>query len=497
MMTTADRNVYLAVDIGASSGRVMAALYDGTKINLHEVHRFPNGAVEKDGAFHWDIQTLFEAIKTGLAEAAKQYGDAIAAIGVDTWGVDYGLLDENGNLLAQPFAYRDRRTDGMQAEASKRVSRRKIYEISGIQFIFFNTLNQLLSEVVNDRPELQKADKLLFSPDLINYWLSGVATNEYTIASTSQLLDARTRQWSTELLEGLGIPTAPFCDITPPGTTLGNVLPEIAETTGMAGDVKVIAVGGHDTASAIAAVPAETDSHAYLSSGTWSLMGVETDAPVITDQSYDYDFTNEGGLANTIRLLKNITGLWLVQECRRNWTENGQAPSFAELEAEAVEAEPFRAFVNPDDPEFAQPCDMPNKIREYCKRTGQPVPESRGAIIRTAVESLAFRYKTVFSMLEDMTGKRLDVLHIVGGGTKDRLLNQLTANALNRRVIVGPVEATATGNVLAQLMADNKIADLSEGRTIVRASFEQSTYAPQDPDRFAEAYTRFRTLTGA
>ncbi len=496
-MSTEQSKVFLAVDIGASSGRVMAALFDGSTIELQEVHRFVNGATKIDDEYHWDIHARFASIKEGLTKAAAEYGDAIVSIGVDTWGVDYGLLDAEGNLLGLPFAYRDPRTNGMEEEAIKRVPREKIYETTGIQFMFFNTLNQLVSEVVADRDELKQADKLLFTPDLINYWLSGVATNEYTIASTSQLLDVHARDWATGLLDGLGIPKDPFCKITKPSTVLGTILPAIAEETGLSQNVTVVAVGSHDTASAVAAVPAETDSHAYLSSGTWSLMGVESAEPVVSDKGYDYGFTNEGGVNDTIRLLKNITGLWLVQECRRNWTEAGDAPSFRELEAAAQAAEPFQSFVDPDDALFAEPCDMPNHIRAYCERTGQPVPETKGAIIRAAVESLAFRYKSVFTMLEDLTGGRIDVLHIVGGGTKDRMLNQLTANAINRRVITGPVEATATGNILSQLMANGDIDSLAAGRDVVRASFEQETYEPADADAFAEAYTRYHDITGA
>ena len=494
---TEQSKVFLAVDIGASSGRVMAALFDGNTIELQEVHRFVNGATEVDGEYHWDIHARFSAIKEGLTKAAATYGDAIVSIGVDTWGVDYGLLDADGNLMGLPFAYRDPRTNGMEEEAIKRVPRETIYKTTGIQFMFFNTLNQLMSEVITDRDELKQADKLLFTPDLINYWLSGVATHEYTIASTSQLLDVQARDWATEMMDGLGIPKAPFGEITKPSTVLGAILPAIAEETGLSPDVNVVAVGSHDTASAVAAVPAETDSHAYLSSGTWSLMGVESNEPVVSDKAYEYGFTNEGGLNDMIRVLKNITGLWLVQECRRNWTEAGDAPSFAELEKEAMAAEPFQSFIDPDATDFAQPCDMPNQIRAYCERTGQPVPDTKGAIIRVAVESLAFRYKSVFTMLEDLTGGRLDVLHIVGGGTKDRMLNQLTANALNRPVITGPVEATATGNILSQLMANDSIDSLAAGRDIVRASFEQEAYEPVDAEAFAEAYTRFHAITGA
>ncbi len=495
-MNPENKKVYLAVDIGASSGRVMAALFDGTKIELQEVHRFVNKMTEINGEYHWDILSLFSDIKDGLKKAAEKYGSAIISIGVDTWGVDYGLLDSEGKLLGLPFAYRDPRTNGMEEETDKRLSLKEVYDTTGIQFMFFNTLFQLLSEVVADRPELKQADKLLFTPDLLNYWLSGVATTEYTIASTSQLLDVETKTWAIDMLTKLGIPTKMLGDIIQPCTCIGKTLPAIEAETGLK-DVNIIAVGSHDTASAVASVPAETKSHAYLSSGTWSLMGVESDEPFVTKESFKYGFTNEGGLGGKIRVLKNITGLWLVQECRRNWTVDGNAPSFAELEKEALAAKQFQSFIDPDDATFAEPCDMPANIQAYCKRTNQPVPQTRGEIIRTATESLAFRYKTVFTMLEDMSKAEIKTLHIVGGGTKDRMLNQLTANALNRTVIAGPTEATATGNILAQLMADNQIQSLDEGRNIVRASFEQVTYKPTDTESYAEAYTSFHDITGA
>jgi len=495
-MNTENKKVYLAVDIGASSGRVMAALFDGTKIELKEVHRFVNKMNEINGEYHWDIHNLFSDIKTGLTKAAETYGSSIISIGVDTWGVDYGLLDSEGELIGLPFAYRDPRTNGMEEETDKRLSLKEVYDTTGIQFMFFNTLFQLLSEVVTDRAELKQADRLLFTPDLLNYWLSGVATTEYTIASTSQLLDVETKTWAIDMLTKLGIPTNILGDIIQPGTCIGKTLPAIEEETGL-NSVNIIAVGSHDTASAIASVPAETKSHAYLSSGTWSLMGVESDEPFVTEKSFEYGFTNEGGLGGKLRVLKNITGLWLSQECRRNWTVDGKAPSFAELEKEALAATPFQSFIDPDDATFAEPCDMPANIQAYCERTNQPVPQTRGEIIRTAVESLAFRYKTVFTMLEDMSEAEIKTLHIVGGGTQDRMLNQLTANALNRITIAGPTEATATGNIIAQLMADKQIYSLDEGRNIVRASFKQETYEPADTISYAEAYTRFHEITGA
>ena len=489
--------VYLAIDLGASSGRVMAAIFDGTKIDLQEIHRFPNSAQNQGDEYHWDIQNIFSNIKLGLKEAAQKFGSQIVSTGVDSWGVDYGLLDAEGNLMGQPFAYRDPRTNGMQEEVDKRLGLQEIYETTGIQFMFFNTLLQLMSEVVTERDELKQASRLLFTPDLINYWLSGTMANEYTIASTSQLLDVRQRDWAKTMLEKLGIPTSMLGPITMPCSKLGPVLPEVAAETGLSASTSIVAVGGHDTASAIAAVPAIGNSHAYLSSGTWSLMGVESDQPVVTDRSFEYGFTNEGGLGGKIRLLKNITGLWLVQECRRIWNEDGAKLSFTDLGKLAKDVEPFTAFINPDDPTFAEPGDMPKRICEYCERTGQPVPQTRGTIIRVALESLAFRYRTVFNMLEDLIGKRIDTLHIVGGGIQEKTLNQLTANAINRNVIAGPIEATALGNVMAQMMADGTVDTLEAGREIIRASCETELYEAQNVADFDAAYQRYKDITKA
>ena len=495
-MQTEAVKVYLAVDLGASSGRVMAAMFNGLKIELKEVHRFQNGSEKMADGYHWDIYKLFASIKEGLKKAAEEFGDQVVSIGIDTWGVDYGLLDSEGKLMGLPFAYRDSRTNGMQEELDRRLSLDEIYKTTGIQFMFFNTLNQLMAEVISNRSEFKQAKQLLFTPDLLNYWLCGKAVNEYTIASTSQLLDVEKRDWAYDMLDKLGIPISALGEITMPGVELGKLLPEVVAETGLK-NVSVDTVGGHDTASAVAAVPTSgEESYAYLSSGTWSLMGVESNQPVVNERSFEYGFTNEGGIGGKIRLLKNITGLWLVQECRRNWLEAGEEVSFAELGQEASQVKPFMAFINPDDPMFAEPCDMPRNIQIYCGKTNQAVPQTRGEIIRVALESLAMRYKSVFGMLEDLVGRRIAKLHIVGGGTRDRLLNQLTANAINRPIIAGPIEATAIGNAMVQMMAAGDIKDLSEGRRIVRDSFEQQAYSPTDCELFAKAYTRFHDITG-
>ncbi len=489
------KKVYLAVDLGASSGRVMAGEFDGKKITLHEMNRFGNPGHPIHGSFHWDFLQLFADIKAGLRKASQNYGKAAVSAGIDTWGVDYGLIDKRGELLGLPHQYRDPRTNGMEAASFKRMPREKIYGISGIQFMFFNTIFQLLSEVVNKSPLLANADRLLFTPDLFNFWLTGVKANEYTIASTSQLLDAKKRAWSQPLLKAMGIPSKIFGEIVAPGTILSGVTQAIAEETGLP-KLKIIAPGTHDTASAVAAVPARGTDHAYLSSGTWSLMGVESLQPVISEKSYKLNFTNEGGVCGTIRVLKNICGLWLVQESKRVWERGGEKYSFDHLIELAKKAKPFAAVIDPDSPDFAQPGDMPARIRTFCKRTGQKAPADMGGIVRTIYESLALKYRRVFGMLEELTGHRIGTLHVVGGGSQNIFLNPCTANALNRPVVCGPVEATALGNILMQLMATKEIRSLDEGREIIRASFETKTWTPQDTDAWDAAFEKFTKIEG-
>ncbi len=490
-MTT--NRVFLAVDLGAESGRVVAGCYDGDKLSLEEVHRFANTPVRVLRSLRWDILKLFGEVKLGLAAAARKYGPALTAMGVDTWGVDYGLVDEKGDLLGNPVHYRDSRTDGMMEEAYSRLSKKEIYACSGIQFMFFNTLFQLLSEVVHQSPALALADRLLFIPDLLNYWLTGQKVNERTIASTSQIYDPKCRKWSTTIIEKLGLPEDIFGSIVSPGTVLGPLLPAVADETG-AGALRVVAPGCHDTASAVAAVPARGRRHAYLSSGTWSLMGVESTQPVITDKSFEIGFTNEIGACDTVRLLKNISGLWLVQECRRTWEPRGEALSYEELTRLAEQAEPFAALINPDHGAFAAPGDMPARIAEFCVRTGQNAPETRGNIIRTALEGLALKYRWVLTNLEELVGHRLEVLHIVGGGTRNRLLSQFTANCINRPVIAGPVEATSAGNVLLQMMGTGDLGSLEEGRELIRRSFETETFRPTNSDTWDQAYEEFQKI---
>ena len=490
------QQAHLAIDLGASSGRVMAGLFDGNKLTLEEVHRFPNGGHRIGDHFYWDFVGLFAEIKTGLGKAAPTYGNRVVSAGVHTWGVDYGLVDGGGYLLGLPHQYRDPRTEGMDARAFRRVARRRIYEITGIQFMYFNTMNQLMADAARRSPALAQARRILFTPDLINYWLTGRQTNEYTIASTSQLLDARTRGWAKGLIRRLGLPAKLFGPLVQPGTVVGELQESVREETGLA-KLTVIAPGCHYTASAVAAVPTDQDYFIYLSSGTWSLMGVETPKPVITEASYRYGFTNEGGVCGTIRLLKNICGLWLVQECRRIWTQHGQSLDFATLNKQAAAAKPFAAFLDPDYPEFATPGDMPARIAAFCKRTGQTAPATPGATVRMILESLALRYREVFAQLEEMTGQRYPVLHLVGGGVQNQLLNQITADALQRDVLAGPVEATALGNVLMQLLALGKVPDLKSARALIRKSFAPKRYTPRAAAGWDEAYLRFKEIKAA
>jgi len=480
---------YLAVDLGASSGRVLAGIFKDEKLELKELHRFWNGAVEQEDGLHWDVDQLFVEIKTGLKKGFETYGNSVSAIGVDTWAVDYGLLDADGKLLTQPFHYRDARTDGMMPRVFKTISQEEIYQRTGLQFMQFNTIYQLASEVRAERPELQQAKQLLMIPDLLNYFLTGRAVNEYTNASTTQLFDAKTRTWDFELIRKLNIPEKIFGEIIEPGTIIGSLTPELQKELG--GNADVVAVGTHDTASAVAAAPLQSKDCAYLSSGTWSLMGLEEPKPIITAESAEYNITNEGGVCSTIRFLKNIGGLWLLQECQRNWAEQGDKLDFVEIAELAMAADPFIAFIDPDSMEFAQPCDMPTHIQIACDRTGQRMPKTKGEIARVAYESLAMRYRSVFQTLEKLHGSRLEQLHIVGGGCQNKVLNQFTADALNRPVLAGPIEATAIGNILMQLIADGEMAGLDEGRKMISTSFGTETILPEDTSAWDTAYERF------
>lgn len=488
---------FLAFDLGAESGRAVVGRFDGERLRLEEVHRFANGPTRIHDNLHWNVLSLFAEMKHGLAQAVHTYEGKIATIGVDTWGVDFGLLDRAGNLISNPYHYRDSRTDGIVEKAFEIVPREEIFEQTGIQFIQLNTLFQLLAMARQNAPTLEIAETLLMMPDLFNYWFTGQKACEYTDASTSQCYDMGRGCWSNALLEKLGLPTHIFPEVIQPGTALGPLLPAIAAEIGLEQKLSVIAPGSHDTASAVAGVPvAESakDSFAYISSGTWSLMGTETATPVINDKSLAYNFTNEGGVQQTIRLLKNIMGLWLVQESRRTWAKQGDKLSYDDLTRMASAATPFSALVEPDDPSFLAPGDMPVRLRDFCTRTGQTPPETQGAFVRCALESLTLKYRWVVEKLEALTGRSISVIHLVGGGSQNRLLNQFTADATGRQVVTGPIEATAIGNILMQMLAVGQISTLSEGRDIVRRSFPVETYQPQDTSAWLEAYERYLEL---
>ena len=484
---------FLAFDLGAASGRAVTGRFDGERLTLEEIHRFPNGPVRVRDDLYWDTLRLYSELKHGLARAVSQRDTELLSLGLDTWGVSFALLDEQGALLGNPYHYRDARTDGMLEEAFRRVPKEEIFEQTGIQFLQINTLYQLLSMVIQESPLLSAAETLLMTPDLFNYWFTGQKVSERTIASTSQCFNPRTGDWAKSLTEGMGIPSHIFPHIVQPGAVLGELLPAVADETGASG-VSVVAPGCHDTACAVAAVPAKSEHYAYLSSGTWSIVGAEVSQPVITTKSQTYNFTNEGGVCGTIRLLNNMTGLWLIQECQRTWTAEGKELSYDEITQLAQAAPPFTALIDTDAGEFLSPGDMPARVHDFCLRTSQNPPESKGAVARTILESLTLKCRWTFEKLEELLGRRLEPLHIVGGGSQNELLNQFTADAIGRPVVTGPVEATATGNVLMQMLALGHIASLEEGRDLVRRSFEMRTYLPRETSPWDEAYARYLDL---
>ncbi|MBN1436350.1 MAG: rhamnulokinase [Sedimentisphaerales bacterium] len=474
---------YIAVDLGAESGRVMIGSLAGGRLTLTEAHRFVNGPITEDGALHWDFGRTFGEIKTGIARAVKMCDGVVAGIAVDSWGVDYGLIGADGKLLENPYHYRDGRTDDMLDEAFKLISKRAIYENTGLQFMALNTAYQLLACRLQ-RPELlQKAKSLIFTADLYAYYLCGSVFAEYSLASTSQLMDMRSGSWSATMFDKLQLPMELMPKVVQPGTVVGKLTPEIAAEFGCS-QIPVIAIGSHDTASAVAAVPADDSqgTWAYLSSGTWSLMGVETPRAIINDKTFEYQFTNEGGVENTIRLLKNIMGLWVLQECRRQWQRDGEDLSYGQIAKMAQEAEPFVAFIDPAYGDLFKPGDMPGRIQQYLKQTNQPAITDKGQLARAILEGLALKYRQVMGWLEDIVGHEIDRLHIVGGGIQNELLCQFTANALDKTVVTGPVEATALGNILMQAIATGDVASLDEARKIVGNSYELKTYSPADTD---------------
>ena len=494
---THSRN-YLAVDLGAESGRtIVGSLADG-KLTLSETHRFPNGPVRLNDGLHWDVLRLWSEIKAGMGNSSSSFGNGIDSIGLDTWGVDFALLDKNDSLLSNPFHYRDARTDGMLEEAFERMPREQIFAKTGIQFMQLNTLYQLLAMAVQESPLLDVAKFFVTIPDLFNYWLSGEITNEFTNATTTQCFDPRKRDWAKPVLEAMKIPSHLFRPVTESGTMIGTLLPPVAEETGL-GKARIVAPACHDTGSAVVAVPAQAGNQdfAWLSSGTWSIMGAEVQEPCVNEKALNYNFTNEGGVFGTWRLSKNIMGLWLIQECRRTWAGQGEDISYNEITRLASEANAFIAVINPDDDGFFHSGDMPGRIRAFCADTNQGVPQTKGQILRVALESLALKYRWVLERLEELIGRRLDPIHIIGGGTRNRLLNQFTADSTGRTVITGPVEATAIGNILMQAIGMKHVASLADAREIVRASFESEVYEPKRTADWDEAYARLQQVVNS
>ena len=486
----------LGFDFGASSGRAMLGTLADGKLTLSEVHRFPNDPVLMNGRFVWDIQRLYFEMKEALTKTSKQ-GIAIDGIGIDTWGVDFGLLDKNGALVGVPVHYRDARTDGIMEKAFSTMSKEEIFSRTGLAFLPFNTLYQLVAMNETGDPTLEIADTLLMIPDLLAYFLTGVKSTEYTIASTSQLIDPHTRTWAGDILEKFGIPARIFTDIQPAGSVRGMLAKEIADEVGMA-QVPVIAVGSHDTASAVAAVPASAESDfAYISSGTWSLLGAEIHEPLNDISVMAANYTNEGGICGTTRLLNNIMGLWIIQECKREWDRRGEVIDFAELVTLAEDAPAFSAVIDVDDPRFLAPGNMPERIQKYCEETHQRVPQTVGEISRVVYEGLALKYRWAVGQLEDNLLKhKVDVLHIVGGGSKNEMLNAFTASAIGKPVVAGPSEGTVIGNLLVQAMALDAIGSLEALRRITAESFPTKTYLPGgDLQAWDEAYDRLSAIS--
>lgn len=486
----------LAFDYGASSGRAILGSYDGERLTLKEIHRFSNDPVMVGGSLHWDILRLYHELKQGILKAKKETGISIDSIGIDTWGVDFGLLDKNDVLLGNPYHYRDSYTDGMIEEALRVVSRERIYKDTGIAFQKFNTLYQLLALVKNKSTLLENAETLLFTPDLLNFFLTGNKSCEFTIASTSQMLLAGRGTWAYDLLNELGIPIQILPEIIDSCNFVGKLRKSVQDELGI-NEIPVIAVASHDTGSAVISAPLEDSNDAYISSGTWSLLGTEREKPVINEKTLKYNYTNEGGINRTVRLLVNIMGLWVYQECRRAWRKQGIEISYDEMDAMAEAAKPFQSFIDVDDETFYSPGNMPEKVVEFCKKTGQSAPADKGSIIRIVMESLALKYRSSVEGLEEIVGNRVPALHIVGGGCKNTVLSQYTADVLNRPITAGPIEATAIGNVMSQLIALKEIEDVKQAREVVKRSFPTEEYQPENPDLWEDAYGRYMGIISA
>ena len=486
-------NTYIAFDLGATSGRAIAGTLSDGKIKLEEISRFSNGIIPVGDHFHWNILGIYNILRNSLKTLAQEGKYKPVSIGIDTWGVDFGLLAKDGSLLGEPYAYRDPHTNGMMEEYFKLVPREKVYDLTGIQFMQFNSLFQLFAMKRNNSSLLESASDLLFLPDLLNYLFTGVKKAEFTIASTSQMLNPKTMNWASELFDAFGAPVSLMQEIVLPGTIVGTLSETIAKETGI-GKIPVVAVGAHDTASAIAAVPAEGENWAYLSSGTWSLMGIETRKAIVNKETEAMNFTNEGGIEGTFRFLKNITGMWLMEQCRKDWEHYNY--SYDQLDDLAKAEKPFLSIVDPDAPDFMNPENMAEAIKGFCSRTGQKTPETPAQFVRCIYDSLALKYRHVIELLKKVSPHPIEKLHVIGGGSKNTYLCQLTANAIGMPVIAGPSEGTSMGNLLVQAMAMGHLKSLADIRKVVRNSIETKTYLPQDTTEWDKAYKQTTELLG-
>ena len=487
-----DKSNFLAFDLGASSGRAILGILENGKISLLEIHRFKNQMTKIHGNYFWNIYNLFEELKTGLKKCVSEFNIQPDSVGVDTWGVDYSLLDKKGVLVGLPYAYRDHRTDNAIDEFFKILPKKETYLLTGIQFMQFNTLFQLFASVKENYPGLEIAENLLFMPDTFNYLFTGIKKNEYTIASTSQMLKPGKPEWESKLFEAAGISKTLMGEIIQPGTKLGHLLPEILEETGSK-VIPCVAVAGHDTGSAVVSVPAAGENWAFLSSGTWSVLGIESKEPIVSEKSLEMNFTNEGGVEGTTRFLKNIMGMWLIQECKRIWDEEKEL-SWQEIVELSNKAKPFESIINPDDSVFLNPGNMPRAIQEYCAKTNQKIPETKGEIARCIYDSLVLKYKFVIRQIESVQGSKIEKLHINGGGFNNLVMNQLTADAIGVPVIAGPTEASAIGNIMLQAKAMGKVSSLTEIREIIGKSFDVKTYLPSPKLDWDKAYQKLYSL---
>lgn len=482
---------FFAVDLGATSGRTILGSINGGKLQQRELTRFPNHIIGTGGHFYWDIYALYHEIIRGLKVVADE-GIKLTSIGIDTWGVDFVCMGKDGGLLRNPYCYRDPHTEGAMEEYFKLVPKECVYEKTGIQFMNFNSLFQLFAMHCHNDSALEAANKILFIPDALMYMLTGNAVCEYTILSTSQMLNPHTRRIDPELIEAVGLREEQFGSYVTPGDTVGTLSPEVQRQTGL-GPIPVVAVAGHDTASAVAAVPAQDERYAYLSCGTWSLLGIESRKAIINEQSFEYNFTNEGGIEGTTRFLKNICGMWLLERCRQEWTDAPE--NVNDINREAMLAEPFRSLINPDDPRFANPTSMVEAIQGFCRETGQPVPITYRQIARCIFESLALRYRQVVDYLRELAPFPIEKLHVIGGGTYNHYLMQMTANSLNMPVLTGPVEGTAIGNIMLQAKAAGLVSDIFQMRRIIAESIEMKTYFPKDTEEWDKAYEKYTNIT--